>query len=127
MIIVELSSITAFLFMLIVLVATFGLIRIVRRRQIEQPSRTPITRANEVIVSSPTVELQDNRELLEGLTRREKQVVRLAAEGMTDLEIGKELSISEKTVGNHLYNIYSKLDIHSRRELKHLLRPNGGD
>jgi DNA-binding CsgD family transcriptional regulator len=58
----------------------------------------------------------------ETLTKRETQVARLAARGMTDVEIAAQLSISERTVGNHLYSIYRKLNINSRRELKYILQ-----
>lgn len=57
------------------------------------------------------------------LTRREKQVARLAASKLTDAEIAAELAISERTVGNHLHSIYRKLDINSRHELKYFIRP----
>lgn len=65
---------------------------------------------------------EDPRILWESLTGREKQVARLAATKLTDAEIAARLSISGRTVGNHLYNIYRKLDIPSRRELEHFFR-----
>lgn len=58
----------------------------------------------------------------ERLTRREKQVARLAASQLTDVQIAERLCISEHTVGNHLYNLYGKLEIRSRRELKYILQ-----
>jgi DNA-binding CsgD family transcriptional regulator len=64
----------------------------------------------------------DPRLLWESLTRREKQVARLAAARLTDAEIGAQLSISDRTVGNHLYSIYRKLDITSRRDLQYFLQ-----
>ena len=48
------------------------------------------------------------------LTRREVEVVRLLADGLTNREIAKRLFISEKTVSAHVAHIYSKLDVHSR-------------
>ena len=52
-----------------------------------------------------------------GLTRREKEVVQLAARGYNDTEIAKQLSISVFTVKFHLKRIFKKLGIHKRVEL----------
>lgn len=49
-----------------------------------------------------------------GLTSREIEVLRLVAEGMSNLEIADELILSEKTVARHLSNIFTKLDVASR-------------
>lgn len=54
---------------------------------------------------------------LEALTRRERQVAQLAAEGLTSKEIGTQLFIGERTVETHLANAYGKLGIRSRTEL----------
>ncbi|MBM3127374.1 MAG: response regulator transcription factor [Chloroflexi bacterium] len=51
------------------------------------------------------------------LTEREKQVLRLIAEGKTNKEIAEMLYLSVKTVMVHRTNIMEKLDIHSRTEL----------
>lgn len=51
------------------------------------------------------------------LSPREYEVARLVAEGLTNADIGKRLSISPATVGRHLSNIYERLDIHSRAAL----------
>ena len=51
------------------------------------------------------------------LTRREQEVVRLVAQGRTDRQIAEALVITEGTVGVHLNNIFSKLDLHSRAQL----------
>lgn len=53
----------------------------------------------------------------EKLTEREKQVLKLIAEGHSHKEIGGLLGISTKTVIAHQTNISEKLDIHSRAEL----------
>jgi DNA-binding NarL/FixJ family response regulator len=52
-----------------------------------------------------------------GLTRREKEVVQLAAQGYNDDEIAAMLSISAFTVKFHLKRIFKKLGIHKRVEL----------
>jgi non-specific serine/threonine protein kinase len=51
------------------------------------------------------------------LTRRERQVAVLVAQGRTDRQIAEALVIAEGTVGVHLGNIFTKLDLHSRAEL----------
>lgn len=51
------------------------------------------------------------------LTRREEQVVRLVAEGMTNREISQQLTLSEHTIKNYLFRIFEKLGISSRVEL----------
>jgi DNA-binding NarL/FixJ family response regulator len=51
---------------------------------------------------------------VESLTRRELEILRLVAEGMTNDEIGKKIFISEKTVKTHLTNIFDKLKVNNR-------------
>ena len=53
----------------------------------------------------------------DALTQRERQVVRLAAEGMTHREIGEKLFIGQRTVETHLANAYAKLGIESKVDL----------
>jgi DNA-binding NarL/FixJ family response regulator len=55
-------------------------------------------------------------EQVEALTQRELDVLRLAARGMTNREIGHELSISHRTVQGHLASVYEKLAVNSRTE-----------
>jgi DNA-binding NarL/FixJ family response regulator len=52
----------------------------------------------------------------ESLTEREIEVLRLAARGLTNKQIGHDLDISDRTVQNHLANIYTKLNVASRTE-----------
>jgi DNA-binding CsgD family transcriptional regulator len=49
-----------------------------------------------------------------GLTVREVEVLRLAARGLPNKEIGARLSISPKTVGNHIEHIYTKIGASTR-------------
>ncbi len=51
------------------------------------------------------------------LTPRERQVLQLAAAGMTCPEIGARLQISERTVERHRSNLMHKLGLHSQTEL----------
>jgi DNA-binding NarL/FixJ family response regulator len=50
------------------------------------------------------------------LTDRELEVLQLAADGLTNRQIGRRLEISENTVKNHIRNILEKLHLHSRME-----------
>lgn len=50
------------------------------------------------------------------LTERESQVLRLAAQGFGNKQIGAELDLSDRTVQGHLANIYSKLRVSTRTE-----------
>ena len=56
-------------------------------------------------------------------TRREAEIVYLAALALTNAEIGTQLSISDKTVKNHLSAIFGKLKIHSRLQLISRIAP----
>lgn len=54
------------------------------------------------------------------LTPQELQVVRLAAAGLSNREIGEQLYLSPRTAGYHLYKAYPKLGVASRNELARL-------
>ena len=58
----------------------------------------------------------DERAMRPTLTDRELEVLRLAADGLTNRQIGRRLGISENTVKNHIRNILEKLHLHSRME-----------
>ena len=51
------------------------------------------------------------------LTPQELQIARLAAEGLSNREIGTRLYLSHRTVGSHLYRVFPKLGITSRAQL----------
>jgi DNA-binding CsgD family transcriptional regulator len=57
-------------------------------------------------------------EPLGSLTRREQEIVELAAGGLTDKEIAERLVVSARTVQTHLYNAYAKLGVEGREGLK---------
>ena len=51
------------------------------------------------------------------LTAQELQIAQLAAQGLSNREIGQRLYLSHRTIGTHLYRIFPKLGITSRGEL----------
>jgi DNA-binding CsgD family transcriptional regulator len=57
------------------------------------------------------------------LTAQELQIARLAAEGLSNREIGERLFLSHRTIGSHLYRIFPKLEISARAQLRAALEP----
>ncbi len=70
----------------------------------------------DALSTSRPVHLQDARGA-NILSKREEDVVRLVADGMTNREISRQLSLSEHTVRNYLFRVFEKLGISSRVEL----------
>lgn len=54
------------------------------------------------------------------LTAQQRQIVRLAAQGLRNREIADQLMLSPRTVSSHLYNVYPKLGVSSRNQLRGL-------
>ncbi len=51
------------------------------------------------------------------LSAREREIMRLIAQGLTNREIGQHLAISEKTIKNHVSHILSKLNCKARSQI----------
>lgn len=51
-----------------------------------------------------------------GLTKREIQILELAARGVTNKHIGEQLNLSNRTIEVHMHNIFMKLGVSSRTE-----------
>lgn len=56
------------------------------------------------------------RKLYDGLTAREIEILKMVATGKANKRIGYDLKISEKTVRNHVSNMYEKLGIYDRAQ-----------
>jgi DNA-binding CsgD family transcriptional regulator len=61
------------------------------------------------------------RDALEELTPQQRQIVRLASDGLTNREIGDRLFLSPRTVGSHLYRSYPKLGVADRHQLRDVI------
>jgi DNA-binding CsgD family transcriptional regulator len=64
---------------------------------------------------------------LDKLTRREQEIALLACRGLSKREMAEMLSLSVRTVGNHINHVYAKLGIGTRAELALALAGPSGD
>ena len=62
------------------------------------------------------IETNKDAEKIKSLTKRELDVLKLLAVGMFNKEVGKRLEISERTVKNHVSNIFKKLGVTDRTQ-----------
>jgi len=91
------------------------LLRAVRAVQRGEPALSPeITQ--KVLRQLKTGRPAGAAEQIEALTARELEILRSAAQGLTNKAIGQEVGISDRTVQGHLANIYGKLGVASRTE-----------
>jgi DNA-binding NarL/FixJ family response regulator len=60
---------------------------------------------------------EEARKIVEVLSKRETEIVKMVAAGLRNKEIALKLSIGEGTVKTHLHTIYEKLGVHGRVEL----------
>lgn len=68
----------------------------------------------EMVRAGPASQQPEPASDAEGLTRREVDVVRLVAEGLSNQQIARRLVVSEATVKTHLNHVLSKLDVDGR-------------
>ena len=64
----------------------------------------------------PQVGIADDRPAGDALTRREREVLTLLCQRLTDPEIAERLFLSLRTVNNHVAHIFDKLGVQSRRD-----------
>lgn len=77
-----------------------------------------IARAELRAAGVTTTSTEDAGDLLGALTAQERQIVTLAASGLTNREIAERLRLSPRTVASHLYHVYPKLGVSRRHELR---------
>ena len=68
---------------------------------------------------------RETRRAIESLTLREREVLRLLAEGLSDKEIAERLYVGSGTVRTHVVNIFAKLGVHSRLQALVFAARNG--
>ena len=78
-------------------------------------------RACGVAVADPP----DSPDALAGLTPQQRQIIRLASDGLTNREIADRLYLSPRTVSSHLYRSYPKLGIAGRHQLRNVITRAG--
>ncbi len=71
--------------------------------------------------ASPISRAPSNDEPVSILTRREREVAALVARGLTNRQVARELSISERTAANHVAKILTKLGLTSRTQIGALI------
>jgi two-component system nitrate/nitrite response regulator NarL len=64
---------------------------------------------------------------LERLTGREREILELIAEGLSNKEIARRLGVRPLTVKNHVHNLLQKLEVRRRGEAAALLRGTAGE
>jgi DNA-binding NarL/FixJ family response regulator len=71
------------------------------------------------IVKHKANDPKEEKKIIESIrmTSRERQVVALIAEGMTNKEIARDLHVSSYTVKSHVHNILEKLTLHNRLQI----------
>lgn len=68
------------------------------------------------MLNSKMVVRNNDKEKIKNLTKRELEVLILVSEGMFNKEIADKLKISERTVKNHISNIFKKIDVADRTQ-----------
>jgi DNA-binding CsgD family transcriptional regulator len=70
----------------------------------------------EIVEVGPVIEIDEQQIETLGLTEREMEVLRLIASGLSNVEIGEKLFVSENTVKTHVSNLFVKLDVKRRTQ-----------
>ncbi|GHO90357.1 hypothetical protein KSF_004050 [Reticulibacter mediterranei] len=81
--------------------------------QAARPYATEVTQTPPM-QKQPTMRILPSQSLHNDLTPRERDVLRLVAQGLTDAQVAKHLVVSPRTIGFHLSSVYRKLEVSSR-------------
>jgi DNA-binding CsgD family transcriptional regulator len=82
-------------------------------------------RARQELRAAGEVSRPRTPEMRDRLTPQELQIAQMAADGLSNREIGHRLYLSHRTVGSHLYRIFPKLGVAARSELRDALSSAG--
>lgn len=78
--------------------------------------------SDSVEVEAKTATEQPVESKISLLTQRERQIIQLITEGLSNKQIARQLMIEVSTVKNHVHNILSKMDVHSRMQLINIIQ-----
>ncbi|WP_244485199.1 LuxR C-terminal-related transcriptional regulator [Bradyrhizobium tropiciagri] len=93
-------------------------------RQVADGQRMLPAPSNEVAIASGQPAIADKQ--LSVLTDRERQIMRLVSEGLSNKEIGRRLKVTDGTIKVHLHHIFRKLEIGNRTTLATLAVSSAG-
>ena len=88
-----------------------------RAMELEEAVEYALSEDDSPMIASRTPELTSAKARPSALTRREREVAKLVARGLTNRQIAETLFVSERTVENHVSNILKKLKLSSRSEV----------
>ena len=80
-------------------------------------TRGPILRGRDQLRATGEKSRPRTSEARDQLTPQELQIAQMAADVLSNREIGQKLYLSHRTIGSHLYRVFPKLGISSRTEL----------
>jgi DNA-binding NarL/FixJ family response regulator len=83
-----------------------------------------LTQSLRVLVS-PESELGEGAQENEKLSKRQKQLLKLLDDGLSNRDIAEQLGISEHTVKVHLWRLFRRLEVKSRTQATHWARTHG--
>ena len=99
-----------------VLTEALGTFRRLRARSWAQRAEAELRACGVAVADAP-----GERDALWELTPQQRQIVRLASDGLTNREIGDRLFLSPRTVSSHLYRSYPKLGVADRHQLRDVI------
>jgi DNA-binding NarL/FixJ family response regulator len=88
-----------------------------RAMELEEAVKYALSADDSSMIATRTPERTSATPRPSALTRREREVAKLVARGLTNRRIAEELVLSERTVENHVRNILKKLNLSSRSEI----------
>ena len=90
--------------------------RLLRRMMTRSPASEYIRRLLDALGETANLEMPIATKLIEPLSQRELEVLRLIIEGATNKQIADELVLTVNTVKRHISNIFRKLEVSNRAQ-----------